>query len=69
MKITPIIDLEVPYFERGRHAGTVTLERGFDVPVTILRRYRDMLDCILEDEEDKVEVRQVPVRMVQILGG
>lgn len=69
MKITPIIDLEVPYFEKGRYQGNVTLERGFDVPVTILRRHRDTLDCILEDEDDRIEVRQVPIRKVQILGG
>lgn len=66
MNITPIVDLEVPYFVDGRQLGSVTLERGIPAPVTILRRYRGMLDAILEDEEDKIEVRQVPVSRIQM---
>lgn len=66
MKITPIVDLDVPYFEKGRYSGVITLERGIDVPITILKRTGGTMDCILEDEADRVEVRQVPVNRVQM---
>jgi len=66
MQITPIIDLELPFFEGGRYSGVITLERGIDVPITVLKRYRGMMDCVLEDEEDKVEVRQIPLSRVQL---
>ena len=66
MRLTPIIDLEVPYFQSGRYGGVVTLERGIDVPITILSRKGGMIEAVLEDEEDKIEVRQVPVSRVQL---
>lgn len=69
MKITPIIDLDVPYFQGGRYGGVITLERGIDVPITILKRNGGTIDCILEDEDDKVEVRQVPMKKVQLRKG
>lgn len=66
MNITPIIDIDVPYFLEGKVSGTITLERGIPAPVTILRRYRGMVDVILEDEDDKPELREVPLRRVQL---
>ena len=66
MNITPIVDLDLPYFVEGKQRGSVMLERGIPAPVTILRRYRGMLDAVLEDEPDRIEVRQVPVSRVQI---
>lgn len=66
MNITPIVDLDLPYFVEGKQRGGVMLERGIPVPVTILRRYRGMLDAVLEDEPDRIEVRQVPLSRVQL---
>ena len=69
MKITPIVDLEVPYFQSGRYGGVVVLERGIDVPITLLKRKGGMIECVLEDEADKIEVRQVPVARIQLREG
>ena len=66
MHITPIIDIKVPYYVEGKEQGSVTLERGIPAPVTILRRYRGMVDAVLEDEGDRIEVRKVPLSRVQL---
>jgi hypothetical protein len=65
MKLSPIKDIEVPYFDKlGRKAGTILLERGFENEITILRKSNGTMDVILEDEG--LECRFIPAKYIHL---
>jgi hypothetical protein len=65
MKLSPIKDIEVPYFINGEKQGVITLQRGFEEEVTILKHSYDSVTLVLEEEPDRIECK-VPTRFVQL---
>ena len=65
MKLSPIKDIEVPYFRNGQKAGTIRLERGFEEEVTLLRNQHGTVMLRLEEEPDKIECA-VPSKFVHL---
>jgi hypothetical protein len=65
MKLSPIKDIEVPFFKDGTRGGSITLLRGEEEEVTVVRHSHDSVVVILESEPDRIECK-VPTRFIQL---